>query len=547
MSFQIQSLACVPRDMLTSHAACVIGASIICIDLVLNPISRFRNFKIAESSTFLASSMSLSFGVMIFSALYSMLPSSKRYLLASGMPPANAGWAMLGCFIAGFVGIQILSRVLHSYMPSHVVDCDHSHAETPEGLSRHASSGAVPGIYQHSNGHPHSHSQPPTRRCSHGHQHSHGGISRKHTHDSTASNKAAPSESTPLLPGRDGRLRGRSLLPRGTDETPASADRRPSLAQLHSRVLSFVTDSKSNCDEAGPCFGYSEPCGRECFKHFLTTRANSLIRPPTFLRKVVTMNEQQRTVDEEEQNGATGSSTEVGTSPCCKSRSQSHDSHSPHGHVHDASHHSGRERSGSCSSDESCTMQEDLEAQEAHHHHVPENAFLTLSLQTSIAIALHKLPEGFITYATNHASPALGFSVFMALFIHNITEGFAMALPLYLALGSRFKAILWSSLLGGISQPLGAGIAALWFWSARPSSPSLLSHPEPGSGSGGDGHEGPGEAVYGAMFAVTAGIMVRVALQLFVEATGMCHRKEVCVGAAVVGMCLLAGSSALTA
>jgi ZIP family zinc transporter len=87
-----------------------------------------------------------------------------------------------------------------------------------------------------------------------------------------------------------------------------------------------------------------------------------------------------------------------------------------------------------------------------HHHHVPTNAFLSIGLQTCTAIALHKLPEGFITYATNHANPRLGFSVFLALFVHNITEGFVMALPLYLALNSKWKAIIWSSVLGGVSQ-----------------------------------------------------------------------------------------------
>ncbi|MBE7180666.1 MAG: hypothetical protein INR71_05550 [Terriglobus roseus] len=45
--------------------------------------------------------------------------------------------------------------------------------------------------------------------------------------------------------------------------------------------------------------------------------------------------------------------------------------------------------------------------------------------------------------------------------------------------------MFWSSLLGGASQPLGAGVAALWFHLA-----------------GGSDKE-PGEAVYGGMFAVT--------------------------------------------
>ena len=69
--------------------------------------------------------------------------------------------------------------------------------------------------------------------------------------------------------------------------------------------------------------------------------------------------------------------------------------------------------------------------------------------------------QGFITYTTNHANPALGFSVFVALFIHNIAEGFAMALPLFLAMQSRTKAVIWASLLGGLSQPAGAVIAWL--------------------------------------------------------------------------------------
>ena len=166
---------------------------------------------------------------------------------------------------------------------------------------------------------------------------------------------------------------------------------------------------------------------------------------------------------------------------------------------------------------------------QAHHHHVPSNAFLSIGLQTSIAIALHKLPEGFITYATNHANPKLGFAVFIALFIHNITEGFAMALPLYLALGSRWKAMFWSSLLGGISQPMGAGVAALWFKLA------------------GKGNMAPDERVYGGMFAVTAGIMASVALQLFSESLGLTHNRNVCIAFAFVGMGILGVSFALTA
>ena len=164
-----------------------------------------------------------------------------------------------------------------------------------------------------------------------------------------------------------------------------------------------------------------------------------------------------------------------------------------------------------------------------HHHHVPTNAFLSIGLQTSIAIALHKLPEGFITYATNHANPKLGVAVFLALFIHNITEGFAMALPLYLAINSRVKAMLTSFVLGGLSQPIGAAVAAVWFKIA------------------GQGEWAPSEGVYGGMFAVTAGIMASVALQLFSESLDLTHSRTLCMVGAFAGMGILGISSALTA
>jgi ZIP family zinc transporter len=162
---------------------------------------------------------------------------------------------------------------------------------------------------------------------------------------------------------------------------------------------------------------------------------------------------------------------------------------------------------------------------------VPQNAFLALSLQTSIAIALHKLPEGFIQFATNHANPRLGFTVFLALAIHNISEGFALALPLYLATNSRLRALIYSFFLGGLSQPLGGGIAALWLHIAER----------------GKGDFAPGEAVYGAMFAATAGIMASVALNLLQQSFELSHSKGLCMFFAFVGMGILGVASALTA
>ncbi|OBT68167.1 hypothetical protein VE03_02322 [Pseudogymnoascus sp. 23342-1-I1] len=482
---------------IASGIACVLGSSIICIDLLLRRIPRWKDFSIQDSSLFLACSMSLSFGVMIFSALYSMLPSSKKYLEKAEMSPAKASWLLLIFFILGFIGIQIISRFLHHYIPSQVVDCDHRHDET-----------AKPRKHAHAHHHPHVR-HPRSRRHSHGRP------------QSPLLGAARSTEATPLLNGSSLRARpipaldGSPSHPPSDQRTLTESSRRPSMVQVQNRVMSFVRDNKTNCDEQGPCFGYSEPCGQECFKQFLAMRSHSHSRPPT-LRRVRSLRRHSPVRAEGEDIESQATEVRHVSSSCG----------SVQGHDHGLD--------GAYLTDSSCSDDE-TEQEAAHHHHVPENAFLNIGLQTSIAIALHKLPEGFITYATNHASPALGFSVFMALFTHNITEGFAMALPLYLALGSRMKAMCWSSILGGVSQPLGAGIAAVWF--------KLAGHED----HDGEGVGGPGFAVYGCMFAITAGIMTSVALQLFVEGLGMCHRKELCIGCAVLGMALLGMSNALTA
>jgi len=428
-----------------------------------------------------------------------MLPSSKDYLIECGFTESKAAWILLGCFVGGFVGIQIVSRFLHHHIPSQVVDCDHDHKETPHGQDHHVSRGSSQTDHH----------------------------SRRQSGHTPAEANGRASESTPLLPTENGAypkllipIRGSSQVgldgPRSRGLSEA-ANRRPSMIEVPSRVMSYIAeqirDQKPNCDEGGPCFGYSEPCGQECFKYLAvrspTARTPTNSRHNTFFRSATNPYRQltaRSTLDGDLDNV----STQAVASPTV-TRARSHDS-----------------AMSFESEGQDLEAQEAQKAQKQHHHHVPENAFMNIGLQTSIAIALHKIPEGFITYATNHANPSLGFSVFMALFVHNITEGFALALPLYLALHSRFRAMFWASLLGGVSQPLGAGVAAAWFKVA--------------------GHEQnkPGSEVYGCMFAVTAGIMTSVALQLFVEGLGLNHNRNLCIAFAFIGMAIMAMSNALT-
>lgn len=493
----------------------------------------------------------------IFSALSGMLPESKQYLKKDGWDEQKAGLIMMGCFIGGFIGIQVISRLMHRIMPSHVVDCDHSHSHDHNDTlddpkltnpsSRH-------GSRQHSRV-----GRPKLRTTSSGRRittvlevHANGHAHLHHDH---------ATESSPLLASQsNANGRSRSEDCPGLIGPDRRLSRRPSLLAMRDRLVSFVKDTpKHTCDADGSCFGYSDPCGQECFKH-VNQRASLMrqnsstalakTRTSPFVGTAPVFEGAIPEVNSDEDDSGTRSPISPAPAPSHVHRTQPNDHHAhwhehPHEHTHAHTHeHACEHALPHADHDEGADSQfnqlseSDLEAQDAgaHHHHVPENAFLSIGFQTVIAIALHKFPEGFITYATNHANPQLGFNVFMALFVHNIAEGFAMALPLYMAIGSRLKAIAVSSVLGGLTQPLGASIGWLvikWFGS--------------GDSDGGNGGEDVGIdfTAYAVLFAATAGIMASVALQLFVESLSLNHNRNLSMTFAFLGMVLLGVSNAI--
>lgn len=471
----------------------------------------------------------------MFSALFSMLPESKSYLKKDEWDDSHAGLIMMGCFICGFVGIQVISRLLHQVMPSHVVDCDHSHShDDVQDDHKHSHAGSRQ---------PSRVGRPMLRTASTGRRIT--TVTQVHPPNGHVHHHGAAAETTPLI----GQQRDSSSVSDNARRPTLGFTRRSSLMDMRQRVMSFVKDTKSLCDEGGPCYGYSDPCGQECFKHVSSrgsmARQSSLAvsrtRHSPFMPQAPLFERVSEANSED-------SGTRSPMSPRKVSRVQSRDppTQQPdhaHGHGHNHGHDHDHDQAPDHDHQHEHAVDEDehpcdqfseganLEAQDAHHHHVPTNAFMSISLQTTVAIALHKFPEGFITYATNHANPQLGFNVFMALFVHNIAEGFVIALPLYMAIGSRVKAIAWSSLLGGLSQPVGAAIAWLVFkfW---------------GSG-GGDETVAIDSTAYAALFAATAGIMTSVALQLFVESLSLNHNRNLAQAFAFLGMVLMGLSGAI--
>lgn len=425
--------------------------------------------------------------------------------------------------MAGVIIIRIVSGLIHHYIPSHVVDCDHTHEH-----DSHPDRGEALTHHRH---HHHDDPEPGPR-----------------DKDKTANGST---EHTPLLRESDRRkFKSMPVLEQGkVDGQPTGQVRRgPFGFRLTRSINLLMGDVKPMCDQDGSCFGFSQACGYECSKTLapkVTLDKGSRSLFPHNQSIPVPFGPECPVDEEAAVPQAVRHSTEARVHPPRTVSEGGQPGRFEINHsipIQDASTLSSPSSQADLN-DYRCKTSDDGSGSDTHeqppgvqhHHHVPQNAFLSIGLQTVLAIALHKLPEGFITYATNHANPTLGMSVFLALFIHNISEGFAMALPLYLALSSRWKAIVWSSILGGISQPAGAGLAALWVWGSQK------------AGGHQDSPTGPSWGIYGGMFAATAGVMTSVALQLFSEGLALTHNRSLGIGFAIAGMGLMGLSFALTA
>jgi zinc transporter ZupT len=80
---------------------------------------------------------------------------------------------------------------------------------------------------------------------------------------------------------------------------------------------------------------------------------------------------------------------------------------------------------------------------------------MRMSMITSLSIFIHNWPEGLATFVATLDDPSVGLAIAVAITLHNIPEGVSVALPIFYATGSRWKAFWWA-FFSGISEPIGA-------------------------------------------------------------------------------------------
>jgi len=145
-----------------------------------------------------------------------------------------------------------------------------------------------------------------------------------------------------------------------------------------------------------------------------------------------------------------------------------------------------------------------------------------MGLFSALAIGIHNFPEGLATLIGALEDPTVGVSIAVAVAIHNVPEGIAVSVPLFYATGSRRRAF-WLSFLSGLAEPVGALVG---FFLLRPFM---------------------GEATFGMVFAVVAGIMVYISLDELLPTAEKVGQHHIAIYGLISGMAVMAGSLLLFA
>lgn len=92
-----------------------------------------------------------------------------------------------------------------------------------------------------------------------------------------------------------------------------------------------------------------------------------------------------------------------------------------------------------------------------------ESNLYRVGILSMIALMIHNIPEGILTFLTSSVDIKLGVKLSIAIMMHNIPEGIAIAIPLFYSTKSKIKAIK-NTLISGLSEPFGALLAYLFLY-----------------------------------------------------------------------------------
>ncbi len=127
-----------------------------------------------------------------------------------------------------------------------------------------------------------------------------------------------------------------------------------------------------------------------------------------------------------------------------------------------------------------------------------------------IAIILHNIPEGIVTFMVNTNNFELGLIITTSIILHNIPEGISIAVPIYYSTGKRFKTFFYC-LIVALSEPFGAIITYLFFYRYI------------------------NDLTIGFLFAAIAGIMIRISCYELLPTSLTYQKKKLTIVSFLIG------------
>ena len=137
------------------------------------------------------------------------------------------------------------------------------------------------------------------------------------------------------------------------------------------------------------------------------------------------------------------------------------------------------------------------------------NNLFKVGVLSMIAIILHNIPEGIITFIVSKKNIILGFSICIAIAMHNIPEGISIAIPIYYSTKSKFKALIYT-LISSLSELLGAILTYLFLG-------KFIS-----------------DTILGLILSFTAGIMIQISYNKLLP-TGSSYNKKLALIFFIIG------------
>ena len=84
-----------------------------------------------------------------------------------------------------------------------------------------------------------------------------------------------------------------------------------------------------------------------------------------------------------------------------------------------------------------------------------------LGILSMLALMLHNLPEGIVTFLSSYQDMELGIKISVAIMLHNIPEGISIAVPIYYSARNK-KLAFRNAFISGMAEPLGALLALVF-------------------------------------------------------------------------------------